>query len=85
LLGHGFAIPTQTFTHSLQALVFASQSPYSGLQTVFNNRNVMRHLQLYINYYKMNIKIIFCPTFTRLSAPSLARGLYPMKIGNEEK
>jgi hypothetical protein len=29
------AIPTQHSTHSLQALVFASQSPYSGLQTVF--------------------------------------------------
>jgi hypothetical protein len=38
------AIPTQHFTHSLQALVFASQSPYSGLQTVFNNRNVKRNL-----------------------------------------
>jgi hypothetical protein len=29
--------------HSLPALVFASQSPYSGWQTVVYNRNVMCH------------------------------------------
>jgi hypothetical protein len=46
---YGFArsfatlIPTQNLRHSLSALVFATQSPYSGRQTVVNSRNVMRH------------------------------------------
>jgi hypothetical protein len=36
-------IPTPLLRHSLSALVFATQSPYSGRQTVVNSRNVIRH------------------------------------------
>jgi hypothetical protein len=47
--GYGFArsiatlIPTQNLRHSLSALVFATQSPYSGRQTVVNSRSVRRN------------------------------------------
>jgi hypothetical protein len=41
LLGHGLTpIPTQTSTHSLPALVFASQSPYTGWQPVINSQTL---------------------------------------------
>jgi hypothetical protein len=36
-------IPTQTSTHILPALVFATQSPYPGWQNVVNSRKVMRN------------------------------------------
>jgi hypothetical protein len=36
-------ISTPLLRHSLSALVFAAQSPYSGHQTVVNSRNVRRH------------------------------------------
>jgi large exoprotein involved in heme utilization and adhesion len=50
--GYGFArsiaslIPTQNLRHILPALVFATQSPYSGRQNVVNSRNVMRNKNL---------------------------------------
>jgi hypothetical protein len=34
-------IPTPLLRHILPALVFATQSPYSGCQNVVNSRNVM--------------------------------------------
>jgi hypothetical protein len=47
--GSGFArsiatlIPTQNLRHILSALVFATQSPYTGRQNVVNSRNVKRN------------------------------------------
>jgi hypothetical protein len=45
VLARSFAslIPTPKLRHILPALVFASQSPYSGRQNVVNSRNVMRN------------------------------------------
>jgi hypothetical protein len=55
-LGHGFTIPTPHSTHSLQALVFASQSPYTGLQTVVN-------LERYVKYHPKIVCNIFQKDF----------------------
>jgi hypothetical protein len=54
--GYGFArsiallIPTQNLRHILPALVFATQSPYSGGQNVVNSRDVMRNLSYNLLY-----------------------------------
>jgi len=45
-LGHCASLHSHaSLRHSLLALVFASQSPYTGWQTVVYNRNVMRNAQ----------------------------------------
>jgi hypothetical protein len=49
-------IPTPLFRHSLSALVFATQSPYPGRQTVAYSRNVMRNTAK--NLFKITIDII---------------------------
>jgi hypothetical protein len=52
--------PTPRSTHSLPALDFASQSPYTGRQTVINNRAL-----------SAIIKILFCLYFLPANSSSL--------------
>jgi hypothetical protein len=69
----GYALYGILLHHILPALVFASQSPYSGWQNV-------SYLERYTT--------IFLPQIIRRSVPSMARGLYSfydLRIRKEEE
>jgi hypothetical protein len=82
----GYALGAFLLHHIFAVAETASQFLYRNHKNVIYSWDVKRHFRNFcVGFFvTMNVRIHFCPTVIRLSAPSMARGLVTKKMGEKK-